>query len=112
MAIAIDFDGTITQYEGWKGWEHTDPPIEGAIAFIKALSQIDDVVIFSVRAGYDEGKKAIQEWVDENGLTDHIKGITAKKLPQFIVMIDDRGIRFENNYREILKQVMKIYQEE
>jgi len=112
MAIAIDFDGTLTQYEHFQGWETTDPPIKGAIAFVKALSEIDEIIIFSVRAGDPKGKKAIIEWIEKHGLSDYVSGVTSEKLGKFAVMIDDRGIRFENNYREVLKQVVKIYQQD
>ena len=109
--IAIDFDGTIAQYDGWQGVESVGEPIPGAIAFIKALRELGfELAIFSARAHPDHGvggKRAIEQWVDKYGLSNDILFVTHEKLPEFDLIIDDRGITFSGDYREVLKQILK-----
>ncbi len=108
--IAVDFDGTIASYaDGWEGWDVVGEPIPGALEFLKALHKAGHrIMIFSARARAPEGKKAIEEWIVEYGLDDIIEGVTHEKLPYFSLIVDDRAIRFEENFRDILKFILKF----
>lgn len=36
-SVAIDFDGTITTYTGWRGWNVFDKPVDGIREFLQSL---------------------------------------------------------------------------
>ena len=101
--IAVDFDGVINSYEsGWLG-ENTeeqlpDPPVPGAIAFLVALEQNDEVevVIFTARARTLKGQLAIHLWLAKYGMSS-IPMITAEKPPA-VVYLDDRGWCFTGTF--------------
>lgn len=107
--IAVDFDGTIAEWTRWTSAEDVGAPIPGAIEFIRALQKAGyRVAIFSARAHDPIGKKAIEQWIKKQGLGDIIEFVTHEKLPDFRLFIDDRAIRFEGDYRDTLKQILKI----
>ena len=106
--VAVDFDATIAEYEhGQFSWSDVGQPIPGAIAFIKALKELGfNVVIFSARAKDAGGKRAIEGWVDKHA-SGLVSLVTSQKLPEFDVMVDDRAIHFDNNYKEVLKEILR-----
>ncbi len=38
-SVAIDLDGVLATYDGWKGADHIGKPIDGARAFLKELKR-------------------------------------------------------------------------
>lgn len=83
-------------------------PIPGAIEFIRLLQKAGfSLAIFSARASDPIGKRAIEQWIVKHGLDDAIEFVTHEKLPDFLLLIDDRAIRFEGDYRDTLKQILK-----
>ena len=75
--LCLDFDGVLHSYEsGWKGASVIpDPPVPGAIAFLREAVQHFSVYIFSSRSNQEGGKTAMAEWlgywVMEERLSDH-----------------------------------------
>ena len=108
--IAIDFDGTIAKYDGYKGWSDVGEPMPEALQFLRTVAKIGyPLAIFSARARDPKGKQAIEQWVKKHKLDDIIELVTHEKLPDFILIVDDRAIRIEDgNYRDVLKQIVKI----
>lgn len=51
--VAIDLDGVLLKYDGWKGVEHFGEPIEGAVEFTKRLHRKYRVVIHTCRVNQD-----------------------------------------------------------
>jgi len=102
--IAIDFDGVLAQYEGWKGEEHLGTPLPGALDFIKALCDAGyEVVIFTTRAGTSQGIDRLEGWLMFHGLGDELIEqlvITCIKLPAWLY-IDDRCFLFKGAYPSI-----------
>lgn len=47
--VCIDLDATLAQYDRWRGVEHIGDPIPGAQAFVAAVNEFADVVIFTTR---------------------------------------------------------------
>lgn len=103
--ICVDFDGVIHSYtSSWKGAAVIpDPPVDGAIDFIRHLQLMGyEVVIHTTRAS-DENEAdgallAIRRWLRDNGLVDHLSiAITDRKMPAE-VYIDDRALRFEGTW--------------
>jgi len=105
--IAIDFDRTIAEHGTWEEMDRVGEPLPGAIKFLRTLSKIDDLCILSARAADPEGLKAIQEWVDKNGVSDIISRISHEKLSDIEILIDDRAIHFDGDFRAVLKEVVR-----
>jgi len=107
--IAIDFDGTIAKYDEFKGWNDVGEPMPEALQFLRTVARLGHpLAIFSARARDPQGKRAIERWVKKYKLDDIIKLVTHEKLPEFLLIVDDRAIRIEDgNYRDVLKQIVK-----
>jgi hydroxymethylpyrimidine pyrophosphatase-like HAD family hydrolase len=61
--IAVDFDGTLATYNGWKGVDHLGEPIPEMVEKVKtALAQGDEVTIFTARVNPGDGnyKEALE----------------------------------------------------
>lgn len=99
--LCLDFDGVIHSYKsGWRGaTEIPDPPVPGALDFIRQASAKFEVVIHSSRARYPGAIDAMRTWLwsyahegADIGLWSAIE-ITAEK-PAALVTLDDRAITF------------------
>ena len=71
--IAIDFDGVIHSFaSGWQGHNRIDdPPVDGAIEWLKMLIHCRDVVpcIYSARSWKLLGNWRMRKWLRKHGLT-------------------------------------------
>lgn len=93
--VAVDFDGVLADYRGWKGSDHLDEPLPGAIAFLWRLKRAKyQIVVFSVRAA--DRHDAIEQWLRQHGAPP-VKEITNVKPPA-LVYIDDRAHRFDGDW--------------
>lgn len=98
--IAVDLDGTLAHYDGWKGIEHIGPVIpEVANAMKRAQKEGADVWIFTARVSdpvdAEEAGKYIEEWLKANNF--QYEGITAVKHKFFSEFWDDRAIQVIKN---------------
>lgn len=116
--LCLDFDGVIHSYEsGWKGADVIpDPPVPGALEFIKGALQHFTVAIYSSRSGQPGGIAAMQEWLaywltntmhgtaDARHAADMIVGgevqWPTEKPPAFLT-IDDRAMTFDGTWPAI-----------
>lgn len=97
--ILIDLDGVLNKYDG-KYDEYSIPPIkEGAYEFLKELSEIYKVVIFTSR-----NLLLASEWVINNNLKDIISNVTNVKEPSYLI-IDDRCINFNGDFSKLKKEI-------
>lgn len=106
--LCLDFDGVIHSYSsGWKGASVIpDPPVAGALDFIRAALGHFDVHIYSSRSGQDGGISAMQDWLDHHASDNatgeppscfrDIKWPTEK--PAAMVTIDDRALTFTGTW--------------
>lgn len=107
--IAVDFDGVLHSYiSPWtKPHEIPDPPVEGAIDWLRSMISHFDVVIFSTRCKTWRGRRAIRDWLwkysgevyrDSRGMwedLDPLGGIRLSKTkPPALIYLDDRAVRF------------------
>jgi hypothetical protein len=96
--LCIDFDGVIHSYSsGWKGENVvSDPPVSGAIEWLKTASTLYNINIYSSRSKSYDGVLAMKDWLLDNGMTtmdiERIKFPTQK--PAAYLTIDDRAICF------------------
>ena len=97
--ILIDLDGVLNTYTG-KFDENYIPPIkEGALEFIKELSNQFKIKIFTTRKSL-----LASEWIIQNGLKEYIDDVTNIKEPSYL-QIDDRCITFNGNFSDLKNQI-------
>ena len=98
--IAVDLDGTLAYYDGWKGIEHIGPVIpEVANAMERAQKEGADVWIFTARVSdpndSEQAGKYVRDWLIKNNF--QFEGITAVKHKFFSEFWDDRAIQVIKN---------------
>jgi hypothetical protein len=110
--IAIDFDGVIHNFDkGWYDGTCYGEPIEGSLEAIKKISEKWNIIIFTAKARPDRplvngktGIELVEEWLEKYDVLKYIDEVTYFK-PRAEYYIDDKGISFKNNWKEILKQI-------
>ena len=104
--ILIDLDGVLNEYGKEPFDEKFIPKIKsGAKEFIKELSKIGELYLFTTR-----NLLMSANWLIDNKLNSYFKDITNVKLPSYLY-IDDRCVCFKGNYNETLKEIenFKVY---
>lgn len=92
--VSIDFDGVLSQYDGWKGENVTGKPIEGARSFILNLIKSGyKPVVFTARK-----PELVSNWLNEFGFPDI--EVTNTKYPS-LVYIDDRCVKFDGDFSKL-----------
>jgi len=117
--IMIDFDGVIHSYDnGWQGGKIYGKVIEGTKEAIDSLKDKGfEIVIFTTRASntHNINPKSeqlvsdMENWLNTNNI--YFDKITSEKLGA-VVYIDDRAIRFENNWNDIIEKINNLEKEE
>ena len=110
--IAVDFDGVIHTFDkGWHDGTCYGEPIEGSLEALKSLSKNYNVIIFSAKVRPDRplvngktGKQLVQDWLAKYDVIQYVSDITYEK-PRAEYYIDDKAIKFENNWKDILGEV-------
>ncbi len=101
--IAIDFDGVLAEYEGYKGEEILGKPIHGAKEFInKILDSGLSYVIFTTKPA-----EKVMAWINKNKFPKP-ESITNKKIPSPLY-IDDRCIRFVGDFDKLLEDIKNFH---
>lgn len=98
--IALDLDGVLLKYDGWKGHTHLGEPIRGAVEFTRKLKLLGRVMIYTTRCSRDnhpdeaefiESCRLVKEALDRYGFHyDEIYTGIGKTL--FAACIDDRNV--------------------
>ena len=100
--IGVDLDGTLAEYEGWKGEDHIGAPIPRMVERVKKwLSDGKDVRIFTARVHGAKGQSAlpyIQAWCREH-LGREIP-VTCIKDQKMTELWDDRAVQVTKNTGE------------
>ncbi len=112
--IAIDFDGVIHEFNGYGDGTCYGQPINGAFDAIEQLSKKYNIIIYSSKCLPDRplvsgltGKQLITDWLKKYDMLKYIKDITHFK-PRAKYYIDDKAIHFQNNWKDILKQLLNF----
>jgi hypothetical protein len=108
-AIAVDLDGTLAEYHGWKGIDHIGSPIPAMVEKVhKAASAGHQIYIFTARLA-DESKvdktsieKYIWQWLKIHNIP--CNGITCIKHKFFKEFWDDRAKGVVPNTGEFLHE--------
>lgn len=101
LAVCVDFDGVLNDYEGWRSPNYMYKPRPGAKEFLQELIKHYYVIIFSTRDPW-----RLREWFELHKLPyDEI----ADKKPPAVAYIDDRALKFEGDYRKTLHDLKNFY---
>ena len=108
--FCVDLDGTIAQFDGWKGHKHIGDPFSGAAEFVRRLSSLGKVVLFTVRMSKKawqtnvmplaDRKTLIEKWLHTWGFPSNIEIYDGAGKPFADVYIDDRGFYLEPSVDE------------
>lgn len=95
--IGVDLDGTLAQYDGWRGFDKIGKPVPVMLARVKHwLKNGYSVKILTARAAFPEqGIPPVKKWLAENGLPD--LEVTNKKDFSMIELWDDRAVQVVAN---------------
>ena len=112
-SICIDFDGVIHQYDTWNNGNLNPNAIPGSKKAIDLLKNKYKIIIFTTRASKtynqepssDELIEKMTKWLKDRDI--YFDEITSDKKGA-VAYIDDRAIRFENNWKPILDMVDKL----
>ena len=98
--IALDFDGVMNTYDGWKGEDELFEPRPGLTAFLKVLQREgNQIVIFTNRP-----VEKVNTWLEKYGVDSFIAYVTNTK-PLAHVYVDDRAVTFEGNFYNTYMQI-------
>jgi hypothetical protein len=105
--VAVDFDGVLHSYVSPWVNAHTipDPPVDGALLWLRGILQDFNVVIFSTRCKTWRGRRAVRNWIYQNAKaywyesgapSDYgLESITLSyEKPPALIYLDDRAYRF------------------
>jgi hydroxymethylpyrimidine pyrophosphatase-like HAD family hydrolase len=113
--ICVDLDGTILEYDNWRGENEFGLEIEGAsqaLTYLKNLGHT--IIIYTTRSDHDKIAKYLDQlkvpfdFINEN--PDQPKNSIGEKLYADIY-IDDRAISFKGSWEDTLKQILEIDEE-
>jgi hypothetical protein len=97
--ICIDFDGVISEYDGWKGEDDLGKPLKGVKEFLEKLNSVGlRWVVFTTRP-HDK----VADWFKKHKLPMP-EDITNIKIPS-PVYIDDRVIKFDGDFSKLIKDM-------
>ena len=94
--IAVDLDGTLAQYDGWKGDDVIGDPIPAMVSRLKEEeSEGATIVIFTTRGDVPERREPVEKWLEKHGLPAW--EVTNEKRSGYTEMWDDRARRVKKN---------------
>jgi len=94
--IGFDLDGTLAEYDYWRGIQHIGPPIAPMVTHLKKyLANEYNVKIFTARATEVAAIPFIQSWCVEH--IGQVLPVTNMKDYGLIRFYDDRAVAVEHN---------------
>ena len=93
--IGVDLDGTLAEYDYWRGEQHIGRPIPVMVERVREwLSEKQEVRIFTARA-YNCDVEPIKKWCLTH--IGRVLPITCVKDPEMIELWDDRAVQVIRN---------------
>lgn len=94
--IGVDLDGTLAQYDGWKGIHHIGPPVSLMVTRVKRwLSEGKTVKIFTARVSDPDSRdlvvEIIHDWLEKASLPK--LEVTNVKDFGLVELWDDRAVQ-------------------
>lgn len=97
--VAIDFDGVLADYHGWKDEDTLDPPMPGVREFVQRVWEAGYQVVIHTTRKPDR----VYQWLADYGFPIEI-GVSNRK-PKAMVYIDDRGFRFTGDWEAAFQAI-------
>lgn len=104
--VAIDFDGTLAEYDGWRGKGVFGQPVKGAVTSCWALAEMGcTLVVWTCR---HREELAIHKWLVDNGfprfhgVNCDVSGLPDRS-PKIVadVYVDDRAVGWQGWYHAV-----------
>ena len=114
--IAVDFDGVLSSYSGWKGFDVLGEPNAHMIEAVKKFKQSGfSITIFTTRPA----TPVLIKWLEDNGVpydsinsNGHNPPMTSIK-PIYHLIIDDRALNYHGQgVDEVVAEAKKIIDKE
>lgn len=108
--IAVDLDGTITEYDGWQGEKHIGEPIDGCVEVLKKLKKSHVIIIHTCRNNLEYVKKYLDkhqipyDYINENPYQPDSAGNDKIFAHHYI---DDRAVKFDGDWKEVEDKIME-----
>lgn len=105
--VGVDLDGTLAQYDGWKGVDHIGDPVPKMLERVRNwLADGVTVKIFTARVFLaPECVTIIQDWCEKHGLPR--LEVTNVKDFTMVELWDDRCYRVKMNTGELYNTIYK-----
>lgn len=98
-AIAVDLDGVLNLYDGWKGPHEFADPRPGARDFLANAATRYRVVIYTTR-----DPREVWLWLRKHNLSRDVTEVTDRKPPAKCY-VDDRAVRFDGDFVKTLQEI-------
>lgn len=96
--LLIDFDGTLSEYHGWRGLTEVGPPLPQARKACILLARTFKLICFTTRA-----PEVVEPWLRQHGFPE--MEVTNVKKPAHVI-VDDRVVLFEGQWTdELLRKI-------
>jgi hypothetical protein len=96
--LLVDFDGTLSDYHGWKGLTEVGPPLPKARKAMILLARKFKLVCFTTRSA-----EVVEPWLRAHGFPE--MEVTNVKKPAHLI-VDDRALRFNGEWTdELLREI-------
>ena len=104
--IAVDFDGVIADYDGWRGTSALGPPRRDVIEVLKVLrSEGWKIVVYSCRAAEDISPYLKENSVPFDEINRNSSFPTGGAKPVATVYWDDRACSYSGNAQKDLEKL-------
>lgn len=113
MIIAIDFDGVISNYKGFKGKGVFEEPVPGSIMAIQCLSLSGHTIIINTTRSETW---LVEEYLEKHKIPFNYINFCPENQRRHLsptkvladVYIDDRNVRFDGNWVATYDEVIKF----
>ncbi len=107
--VAVDLDGVLAQYTGFKGPDIIEDPAPEARELLQQLSKKYTVILHTARTA-----GAAAAWLKKHNLTQYVTGINCCPInqragkPVAVAYIDDRAVNYTGDPVQALKEVERL----
>lgn len=110
--LCVDFDGTITEYERYRGRGVFDPPIPGAAETLRRLKAEGwRIIIYTTRSETEEIAAYLQEHgIPFDGINEDEEGPAGvhPAKPAADAYVDDRAVAFRGDWEAAYRQIYEL----
>jgi hypothetical protein len=108
--IAVDFDGVIAEYDGWKGADVLGPPREDVVQVLHILEQEKwKIVVHTTRSEQDIIHYLRTNKVPFHEINQNSDYQNLGSKPVATIYWDDRALNYSGNALQDLKRIRDFY---